>query len=56
MYIFTRDILVNRRNRLGERPLMYEVDSMEAWDIDEELDFLVTDFLMQQRMNEEAGE
>lgn len=56
MYIFTRDILVNRRNRLGERPLMYEVDSMEAWDIDEELDFLVTDFLMQQRVHEEAGE
>lgn len=49
IYIFTRDILVKRRNRLGERPLMFEVDAMEAWDIDEELDFQVTHFLMEQR-------
>ena len=49
MYIFTRENLARRRNRLGERPLMFEIDAAEAWDIDEELDFAVTDFLMQQR-------
>ena len=49
MYIFTRKNLARRRNRLGERPLMFEIDAAEAWDIDEELDFAVTDFLMQQR-------
>lgn len=49
MYIFTRENLARRRNRLGDRPLMFEIDAAEAWDIDEELDFAVADFLMQQR-------
>jgi len=51
MYIFTRENLSRRRNRLGERPLMFEMDAAEAWDIDEELDFAIADFLMQQRKN-----
>jgi CMP-N-acetylneuraminic acid synthetase len=46
LYLFTRQNLLARRNRLGERPLMFEVPAEEAWDIDEELDFAVTDFLM----------
>ena len=46
IYIFSRDILLTRRNRLGERPLMFEIDAAEAWDIDEELDFEIVDFLM----------
>jgi CMP-N-acetylneuraminic acid synthetase len=46
IYIFTRATLVKRRNRLGERPLMFEIDAAEAWDIDEELDFAITDYLM----------
>jgi len=50
MYIFTRENLSRRRNRLGERPLMFEMDAAEAWDIDEEFDFAITDFLMKQRM------
>jgi CMP-N-acetylneuraminic acid synthetase len=50
IYIFTRDNLERRRNRLGERPRMFEMDADEAWDIDEELDFAITDFLMQHHM------
>ncbi len=50
MYIFTRENLARRRNRLGERPLMFEMEAAEAWDIDEELDFAITDFLMQHRI------
>ena len=46
MYIFNRETLLKRRNRLGERPLMFEIEAAEAWDIDEELDFAITDFLM----------
>jgi CMP-N-acetylneuraminic acid synthetase len=46
IYIFTRQTLLERRNRLGERPMMFTVDAAEAWDIDEELDFYITDFLM----------
>lgn len=51
LYIFTRENLFRRRNRLGERPLMFEMDAAEAWDIDEELDFAITDFLMKNRSN-----
>jgi CMP-N-acetylneuraminic acid synthetase len=49
MYIFTRENLSRQHNRLGERPLMFEMNAAEAWDIDEELDFAITDFLMAQR-------
>jgi CMP-N-acetylneuraminic acid synthetase len=49
LYLFTRQNLLTRRNRLGERPLMFEITADEAWDIDEELDFALTDFLMQQK-------
>lgn len=46
MYLFTRDNLLRRRNRLGDRPRMFEIDAAEAWDIDNELDFLIVDTLM----------
>jgi CMP-N-acetylneuraminic acid synthetase len=49
IYIFSRPVLVSRRNRLGERPLMFEMGADEAWDIDEELDFAICDFLMGRR-------
>ena len=45
MYIFTRETLLKRRNRLGYRPMMYDVPAIEAWDIDDELDFTVTETL-----------
>lgn len=46
IYIFTRANLEQHRNRLGERPLMFEMDAAEAWDIDKGLDFEIVDFLM----------
>jgi len=48
IYMFTRQMLVHRQNRLGLHPFMFEIDAAEAWDIDEELDFLIAEFLMQQ--------
>ena len=45
LYIFSKAILEERRNRIGYRPLMFEMDRIEAWDIDEELDFLIAEFL-----------
>jgi CMP-N-acetylneuraminic acid synthetase len=50
LYLFTRADLARRRNRIGERPMMFEIDAAEAWDIDEELDFAITEFLMKQRV------
>jgi CMP-N-acetylneuraminic acid synthetase len=49
-YIFTRQNLIDRLNRLGVRPYMFEMDAAEAWDIDEELDFSIAEFLMQQQL------
>ena len=49
LYIFERSTFLERRNRLGERPLMFEIEAAEAWDIDEEIDFMIADFLMRQR-------
>lgn len=49
IYIFTRQTLMARRNRLGERPLMFEISAEEAWDIDEELDFLIVRALMSRK-------
>lgn len=45
LYIFSRNVLEACHNRIGERPLMFEVDKMETWDIDEELDFEIAEFL-----------
>jgi len=50
VYIFSRQTLETRRNRLGERPLMFEIDAAEARDIDEELDFLIADLLLRHRL------
>ena len=49
LYIFTRHILEARRNRLGERPYLFEIEAAEAWDIDEMLDFEIVDFLLTQK-------
>lgn len=49
IYIFTRNSLENLHNRIGERPLMFEVNRVEAWDIDEEFDFRVAEFLSGER-------
>ncbi|MGD0611123.1 MAG: acylneuraminate cytidylyltransferase family protein [Anaerolineales bacterium] len=46
LYMFSRPNLLRRRNRLGDRPLMFEIDAIEAWDIDEELDFAIAKFLL----------
>jgi CMP-N-acetylneuraminic acid synthetase len=50
LYLFTREILANRRNRIGERPYLFEIDRLEALDIDEEVDFLQAEILKQRLM------
>jgi len=49
MYIFTAEKLRARRNRIGEKPMMFEMGSDEALDIDNENDFLIADLLMRHR-------
>lgn len=52
IYIFSKEKLIARQNRLGERPLMFEIPAVEAWDIDEELDFTIADILYRQLYSE----
>lgn len=49
LYIFTHKNLVSRRNRIGERPFLFVIDAAEAWDIDEEIDFQIAEFLLTRR-------
>jgi len=53
LYIFTRENLIRRHHRIGETPLMFEIDTEESWDIDEELDFAITDFLLRRKNQSE---
>ena len=49
LYIFTRETLIRRHHRIGEKPMMFEIAAEEAWDIDDELDFAITDFLFRRK-------
>ena len=51
IYIFSRPSLLKHHHRIGENPMMFEIDAAEAWDIDEKLDFAITEFLMQQNQS-----
>ena len=50
LYIFSKTILEEKRNRIGDRPYLFEIDQEEAWDIDNELDFKIVDLLMRNRV------
>jgi CMP-N-acetylneuraminic acid synthetase len=49
IYLFTREILEKRGHRIGARPLLFEIPAAQAWDIDEELDFQICEFLLRKR-------
>jgi CMP-N-acetylneuraminic acid synthetase len=53
LYIFTRENLIKRHHRIGETPKMFEIDADEAWDIDDELDFAICDFLLKKQLSNE---
>ena len=52
VYVFSRTVLEKKHSRIGERPLLFEIDRAEAWDIDEELDFQIAEFLSKKQMEE----
>lgn len=45
LYVFDRQTLEQRGNRIGEHPLLYALEPEEAWDIDEEIDWTVVEAL-----------
>lgn len=48
IYIFSKEILLQKHNRIGNRPFLFEIDEIEAQDIDVELNFQVAEFLFQE--------
>ena len=50
LYIFSGDSLRKRNNRIGERPLMFEIEPEQACDIDNERDFRIAEFLYLEQM------
>ena len=48
LYLFSRQGLQSTRNRIGPKPLMFEIDAVEASDIDEELDFKIAEIVYQE--------
>ncbi len=51
LYLFDRKTLQQRKNRIGERPLLFEIPRNEAWDIDEEIDFIIAERLIELSLN-----
>ncbi|MCJ7696482.1 MAG: acylneuraminate cytidylyltransferase family protein [Anaerolineaceae bacterium] len=50
LYLFTRETIIQKRNRIGERPMMFEISRDEALDIDEEIDFTITQLIMLEKL------
>jgi CMP-N-acetylneuraminic acid synthetase len=48
LYLFTGENLLRHRHRIGQRPMLFEIDAAESWDIDDELDFQICELLMEQ--------
>ena len=51
IYIFTRENLLAKKHRISDKPLLFEIAADEAWDIDEELDFAICDFLLNRKLD-----
>lgn len=49
LYIFERSSMIERHNRIGNRPFLFEMDAHEAVDIDEEIDFKIAEVIFRQR-------
>lgn len=43
IYLFTEEILSKKHNRIGDRPMMHEIEPIEAQDIDTEQEYLIAE-------------
>jgi CMP-N-acetylneuraminic acid synthetase len=48
IYLFTKSILENKHNRVGDRPYMLDIPEIEAQDIDVEINFKVAEVLFKE--------
>ncbi len=50
LYVFRRDVFLERKNRIGQRPYLFEIPPEEAVDIDEPLDWAIAECLLRRRL------
>ena len=55
LYIFAREVLKKYSNRIGANPFLFEIPRNEAWDIDEEIDFIIAEAMMKNRKMNPTG-
>jgi CMP-N-acetylneuraminic acid synthetase len=51
LYVFERESFLQHGNRIGDRPIRFEIDANEAIDIDQESDFALVKYLAHIRSN-----
>jgi len=49
IYLAPCEVISRTRRRVGTNPLLYRIDPAEAIDIDDELDFRIADFMLEDR-------
>jgi CMP-N-acetylneuraminic acid synthetase len=55
LYLFRRDLFLERNNRIGRRPRLFAIDREEAWDVDEEFDVDIVEALLLRRLESAGG-
>jgi CMP-N-acetylneuraminic acid synthetase len=55
IYLFTQSSIEERENRIGFEPMTFEMEPIEAVDIDEPIDFKMAEWLHRERYGEEPS-
>ena len=55
LFLFSREVLMSKKNRIGDNPVMFEIDVLEALDIDDVNDFTLAESVALRRCNTEKG-
>ena len=53
LYVYTKDVILGKKRRIGDRPYLIEVSRIEACDINTKEDFIITDAIFQALLSED---
>lgn len=52
IYIFSRTGFMKNKSRIGDNPLIFQMDAAEALDIDEEIDFIIAESMIKYKLSQ----
>lgn len=55
LYVYRKELILEKKRRIGNRPFLVEVSKIEACDINDDVDFQIADALFQLKKNEVDG-